>query len=61
LLEQKNKALQRERANKLMHVNAATSAIAHEVRQVLTAITATSAAARKEARAVVAIGYAKIC
>jgi C4-dicarboxylate-specific signal transduction histidine kinase len=39
--------LERERANKLMNVNAATSSIAHEVRQPLMAITATSAAARR--------------
>ena len=40
LLEQKNKALQRERDNKLMNAQAIVAAIAHEVRQPLTRITA---------------------
>jgi PAS domain S-box-containing protein len=45
LLEQKNKALQRERDNKLMNAQAIVAAIAHEVRQPLTRITAGGSAA----------------
>jgi signal transduction histidine kinase len=39
--------LERERENKLMNVDAATSSIAHEVRQPLTAITTRTSAARR--------------
>jgi signal transduction histidine kinase len=46
-LARSNMMLKRERANKLMNVNAATSSIAHEVRQPLMAITGSSAAARR--------------
>jgi len=42
-----NVMLQRERANKLMNVQAITAAIAHEVRQPLAAIAANSGAARR--------------
>ena len=42
-----NMALERERKNRLMNLQAATSSIAHEVRQPLTAITARAAAARR--------------
>jgi signal transduction histidine kinase len=46
-LARSNMKLERERANKLMNVDAATSSIAHEVRQPLMAITGTSAAAQR--------------
>jgi signal transduction histidine kinase len=46
-LARSNMLLERERANKLMNVDAATSSIAHEVRQPLTAITAAASAARR--------------
>jgi signal transduction histidine kinase len=45
-LSRANTMLERERMNRLLNVQAATSAIIHEVRQPLTAIVATSAAAR---------------
>jgi len=47
LLEQRNKALQRERDNKLMNAQAIVAAIAHEVRQPLTRITAGGSAAER--------------
>jgi signal transduction histidine kinase len=47
MLERSNMMLERERKNKLMNVNAATSSIAHEVRQPLTAITTRTSAARR--------------
>jgi signal transduction histidine kinase len=46
-LARSNMLLERERENKLMNVNAATSSIAHEVRQPLTGITAAASAARR--------------
>jgi signal transduction histidine kinase len=46
-LSRANVLLRRERRNKLMNVEAATSSIAHEVRQPLTAIAAKTAAARR--------------
>jgi signal transduction histidine kinase len=46
-LVRSNMMLNRERENRLMNVNAATSSIAHEVRQPLTAITAAASAARR--------------
>ena len=46
-LARSNMALERERKNRLMNLQAATSSIAHEVRQPLTAITARAAAARR--------------
>ena len=46
-LARSNMALELERKNRLMNVQAATSSIAHEVRQPLTAITARAAAARR--------------
>jgi signal transduction histidine kinase len=46
-LSRANVMLERERRNKLANVEAATSSIAHEVRQPLTAITARAAAARR--------------
>jgi signal transduction histidine kinase len=46
-LARSNMALERERKNRLMSLQAATSSIAHEVRQPLTAITARAAAARR--------------
>src|SRR5215472_7238630 len=47
LLERKNKALQRERDNKLMNAQAIVAAIAHEIRQSLTRITAGGNAAER--------------
>jgi signal transduction histidine kinase len=46
-LARANMQLNRERENRLMNVNAATSSIAHEVRQPLTGITAAASAARR--------------
>jgi signal transduction histidine kinase len=46
-LARSNMQLNRERKNRLMNVNAATSSIAHEVRQPLTAITTRTSAARR--------------
>ena len=46
-LARSNMALERERKNRLMNVQAAMASIAHEVRQPLTAITARAAAARR--------------
>ena len=46
-LARSNMQLNRERENRLMNVNAATSSIAHEVRQPLTAITTRTSAARR--------------
>ena len=45
-LARSNMMLRRERENKLMNIDAATSSIAHEVRQPLAAIAANTAAAR---------------
>lgn len=42
-----NMMLERERQNKMMNINAATSSIAHEVRQPLMGITANASAARR--------------
>ena len=46
-LARSNIALERERKNRLMSVEAATSSIAHEIRQPLTAVTTKAAAARR--------------
>jgi signal transduction histidine kinase len=46
-LARSNMMLRRERENKLMNINAATSSVVHEVRQPLAAITTNSAAARR--------------
>jgi PAS domain S-box-containing protein len=47
LLEQKNRELERERDNKLINAQAIVAAIAHEVRQPLTGITAGGNAAQR--------------
>jgi C4-dicarboxylate-specific signal transduction histidine kinase len=46
-LARSNMVLERERKNRLMNVQAATSSIAHEIRQPLAAVTANAAAARR--------------
>ena len=46
-LARSNRALERERKNRLMNVQAATASIAHELRQPLTGVTTKAAAARR--------------